>query len=646
MNICGIYKGKGGDMLGDLKKIEKTIKEGKKILVERPEFLNMEIEDVLSELDDGTDEMLHNRWGVAAWVIVETLKGFDSKILVERLSRVRSGIFAYEYAIYILQKDNIINVEEILLEAEQQGKFDEIVSYVSKNIIYKAKTEKQYFLEILDVLDKHKDNRNYYMFLGNYAKYIVAIGMEQKAEKLLGDLKDQSQYDFMYNMQKEWYEKDASEVDKVIGRMLERKSEWSKKAFIDLLETSLYYGDEQFDYYFIKTENLISENEDFQQRIIPAFVKYITNNYGKDDIASDFKYKQVIEFLEKVPEQSAKLKLKFVQTVYIIDKMPDTLKDIFLKIITTSFDKEQNILNIVSGYLYRELRKGDWEIVLQLMFKVFAANNYLEDFEQYFKVMESISTMLTNHIGEVMVEVVKYLLEGGKERFFFGLGLLKEIGDFKSLYNVGDGDALLIINDAQRIRLVKGALYYFIVESKKICEMVFQLMEFPTESGDEYVKFCMQEVYENYPMAMTNVAKKYAVANNKSQASLAKEVLSAYEKKSMEQKGNYKIKDLKISSEHQNIYQRAMNEQNKMINKKANAESAFFGFFKSRNLKYGERYAHITIGRKNEKSYQINRYTKHKYEAEMPGQYVRDPVKYMLKKSSFFREVVLDEISD
>ena len=44
--------------------IEKALNSGEEILKQRPELYEMDCETLLDELDDGTEEMIHNRWGL------------------------------------------------------------------------------------------------------------------------------------------------------------------------------------------------------------------------------------------------------------------------------------------------------------------------------------------------------------------------------------------------------------------------------------------------------------------------------------------------------------------------------------------------------------------------------------------------------
>ena len=90
-------------MITDKKEIESVLQIGEKILLDHPELYNMSLDEVLVKLDDGTEQMLHNRWGVTAWMVVQSLECFDVKNLVIQLSEIDSGILTYEYAGYLLQ---------------------------------------------------------------------------------------------------------------------------------------------------------------------------------------------------------------------------------------------------------------------------------------------------------------------------------------------------------------------------------------------------------------------------------------------------------------------------------------------------------------------------------------------------------------
>lgn len=628
--------------------VESVLKEGERILSERPELAEMSIHDMLNELDNGTEQMIHNRWAVAAWLVIKSLKGFEPKMLMEPLSEVDSGVLTYEYAGYLLQSKYKVSMVELILEADECGKFDKIISYVTENIIYEEKLYEQYITKILNMMENHKGCNNYYAFLMHYAKHIVDMDAQKLVEGLVSDLGGQAHYDFMRIMRWEWYQKDAAEANEVIGRMLGHGSVWSKKVAIDFLEASLHYGKEVFHQYFFQMESLVLESEELWQMLIPVFVKYVIEvcDGGKSELEPV--YKRVFEHLEKIPEGSLNIKSSFIQAIQWTEDIPDKLENIFKTIISYSFDRDRRILDMLDSHLYRQLTKGNWKAVLHVMLEVFTANKYFSHYREFFDVMNSVHSGLLKYTEEVTVEALGYMLSGGGEQFFFGAGLLDEVGDLKRLHTRMDDssfDFAVTFDDKQMIRLMKGALYY-IADNKRICHMAFQLLEFSEESNETYMEFCTTEVYGNYPATMHEVAENYKTVANQKQVYLAEIVLEMHERLLNERKLSYEIRDLQISREHQYIYRRAMQEQNRMINKMANEKSVLGQLFKSSTLKYGTRNAYISFGRKDEKFYQVNPYMHHEYHMEIPAVYAKDPVEYELKRRTFLEEVMHNEASD
>ncbi|GEM_PF-2232546 len=635
-------------MIRNREEVENVLNEGEKILSKRPELAEMSIHDLLNELDDGTEQMIHNRWGAAAWLVIKSLKSFEAKMLVEQLSEVDSGVLTYEYAGYLLQSKYKVSMVELILEADECGKFDKIISYVTENILYEEKLHEHYITKILNMMKSHKEYNCYHAFLMHYAKHIVDMDAQKLVEGLLGHLDGQAYYDFMRVLRWEWYQKDVAEVNEVIGRMFGHGSLWSKKVAIDFLEASLNYGKKVFHQYFFQLESLVLESEELWQMLIPVFVKYVIEVCVGAEAELEPVYKRVFEHLEKIPEGSLNIKSSFVQSLQWTEEIPDKLENILKTIISYSFDRDRRILDMLDSYLYRQLLKGNWKVTLHIMLEVFTANKYFSHYKEFLDAMNLVNSELLRYTEEVTAEALGYILWGGGAQFFFGVSLLAEVGDLKRLHtrtNDSSFDFAVKFDDKQMIRLMKAALYY-IADNKRICHMAFLLLEFSEESNETYMGFCQTEVYGNYPTTMHEVAKNYKTVENQKQAYLAETVLEMHERLLNERKLSYEIRDLQISREHQYIYHRAMQEQNRMINKMANEKSVLGQLFKSNTLKYGTRNAHISFGRKDEKFYQVNPYMHHEYHMEIPAFYAKNPVEYEHKRRIFLEEVMHNEASD
>lgn len=631
-------------MLTDEKEMLNVLNIGKEILSEHPEFLSMELNDVMNELDDGTDEMIHNRWGVAAWLVVNRISSFETKELIKYLSKIDSGILTYEYAGYLLQTEYHVNMEELILEADQFGEFDKIVLYVCENISFWTELHQEFISAIISMLGRHKNYRGYQTFLTKYAHHIMNMGAQRLTENILGDLTEQSQYDCMRALRREWYEKDKVEASDVIGRMLERQSIWSKKAAIDFWEMSLYYDVYVFCHYFNEIELLISKNDEFWKMVIPVLVEYVVIISSQSNKVDEKLHSCIMDYLKRIPKGSVEEKRCFLGSVVWNEKIPEDLVQIFELIIVSSFEKDHQILDILDDYLYRQLQEKKYELVCQMLLKVFVTNKFSSKYQDFFETFNSICYELSGkYVVEVTKDAVKYMLLGGIEQYFFGLGLLEKVGNLKKLYD--ESDTKIKLSDAQMVRLMKGVLYYA-SDNKKICHTAFQLLMFSSANCDAYMKLCLEEVFENYPETMYEIGEKYKMGKDEQQANLSNKIIKRYEQMSEERNQSYKIKDLNPSREHQYIYHKAQMEQNHRINKMANEASVFAKLFPSRIMKYGKRNAHIVIGKKNEKFYQVNPYMEHKYQVELPTMYINDPVDFELRRRAFLREVELGAIGN
>ena len=107
----------------------------------------------------------------------------------------------------------------------------------------------------------------------------------------------------------------------------------------------------------------------------------------------------------------------------------------------------------------------------------------------------------------------------------------------------------------------------------------------------------MEEVYGNYPGTFFEIAENYKKVNESKQVDLANRVIKVHNRILKERELCYKIKDLRPSRIHQNIYRKARMDQNRQMNERAHKESFFAQMFPSEILKYGNRSGFIVIGR-------------------------------------------------
>ena len=119
--------------------IEHVLKRGKEILNEHPEMYEKTYQEVLNILDDGTREMIHNRWGVTARMLAENMNVTNLTDLVDGLAKevefCGRKTLTCEYAGYLLQQEYGVDLIELLFLAGEKGVIDRIISFVRRIFI-------------------------------------------------------------------------------------------------------------------------------------------------------------------------------------------------------------------------------------------------------------------------------------------------------------------------------------------------------------------------------------------------------------------------------------------------------------------------------------------------------------------------------
>ena len=634
-------------MASNREKIEDVLYKGQAILSSRPELADMDLHDIINDLDDGTPEMLHNRWGVAAWVFVKSINDFTMQSLVESLSNVESGLLTYVYTGYLLLTRYGVNLEELLLCADKCDKFEKIVPFVSENLIYETELYEKSILPIMCMMEKHLEHSSYHPFLRKYSEHITSFKAQKLVEERIGDINEQVKYDLMNYLCAGWYADNLEEASNYIERLLNRKGLLNKKLAIKFLDVSLHYNKSIFQKHFGQLEDMALAENQLWLTMIPLFVKYVVNENNNTEHDPDNIQPRVFTYLEKIPERTLDEKYEFLDCIVYQESISERLELIIKAILGQSFCKEQRFLNILDHYLYTYLQKNEWIYVLKLMRKVFIVNHYSVDYKNFFHALNLVAEKIVNYSAEITCQALKDVLSRDIGCLFFGLGLLLECGNIHALIKKEDTTNSILpptLTNTQMIQVAKTILY-FSPDTQKACHIAFQLLELSNDSNEQYIEFCLEEIFENYPSTMYKVAEQYIAATEGSQVALAQKIKHAYEQQLAAKKRCYEIKDLRPSREHDYIYRKALAEKNRIMRKQIREESFLASLFSSRFLKYGARNAHIMIGRKGEMIFQVSPYAHIQHEVELPTLYMHDPVDFALKKQAYLKEVTDDASS-
>jgi len=499
-------------MFFDREEIEKTLINAEQLLINQPELADMKLKDVINSLDS-TEQMIHDRWGVAAMLVCKAIKNWDLVNLVKQLSVVESGCLTYEYVGYILQNKHEIDMEALLLEADEQGEFESIVRYVNCNLQFLTEIKQQYICSFLQMLEKHVESNSYYSVVSNYAKGIATCNAYWTIMNSLGDLNSRVQYDLMNHLSREWYHHDVIEANRAMECLLEHKSEWSQKAAIDFIESSMYYDITVFETHFPQMENMLLKSNILWLRIITVLVKYVMLCSNRD--GTNHFYIRVMEYVEKIPTDTTDAKRRFLEAIQWAKEIPKDLQEIFQAIIVEPFESNECPLYVLDTILYTQIKNGKFETVMDNILTVFSVNGYYQQCTEFFDGLSSVIGELSKHSVKITKAALSYMLAYDIAQVQVGLELLMRVGKLTTLRHEED----VRFSNAQLIRMLKAAVYLYF-DAPKICNIAFQLLDFVDGNSDQYISFCMDEVYENYSETLFEVSKNYISSGTDSQIQL------------------------------------------------------------------------------------------------------------------------------
>lgn len=626
-------------MISDRNKIEEVLKYGEAILSQQDDLKNVPFDEILDLFDDGTQEMIHNRWGVLAQVIIASITNWETKALVEHLGKIECPPLAYEYVGYALQSTHEVVLEELLIEAAASRYFDTIIKYVSSNLQYKVDLHLHLVNPFLIMLEKYSDHSAYHSILRYYAIGIAACNGCLAVVTEIMPISREVQYQLTYNLRRYWFTDKPDEANNQIGVFLSQNTMWAWKVAIDYCEWNMPSDNTILEMYFPQIDELVDRHDELKLHVISLLVEYILQTFQEKE--KHTQYPIIVSKLKLLLKQVPSAKDRFFEKFEYLNDYPLDLYDIFQDTLSIPLDDNSDTLKHLDNCFSFMLEKKDCQIVLDNMFKCFSVNKYRSHFSVFFNSLDSAMYAFSEYALQITDLALAYVMASDLDKMFFGLGLLVKLGNVKGLYNKKkeeDPSYSGEYDENQLIQVMKAVLF-FTVDEDQISHIAFSLLYLAKGTTQKYLQFCMETVFYDYPIKMHEVSASYAQTGLPAQAELVVLVKKAYASKVELQEKARAIPDLYPSHEHERIYRRAQREQSREISKKANEKSIFFSLFARRVLKYGRRSGHVIKGAKNQQFYQSSPYQELRYEHHLPMTYVMDPVEYSMRKYAFLQEV-------
>ena len=491
----------------------------------------------------------------------------------------------------------------------------------------------------LQTLEQHREHHTYHSILHYYAVGIAACDGFLEVVKQLNPITSEVQYNLIYNMRRYWFAQKPDEANTQIGIFLGQHSNLAWKAAIDYCEWSLPCDKFVLDRYYLQIDNLVSKHDELKDHVISMLVEYIlqTSQEKEGHPEYDTIYSKLRQLLKQAPSGV----LKFIQKIEYLKDYPDDINQIFQDILSSPSNNPATILNHLDTCFLFLSEKGNYQSVLHDMFAFFSSNKYRVNYLSFFDTLDSTLPALSQHATQITDLAISHILSSNLDRLFFGLGLLVKLGSIKELYNIkieNEPNYSGSFDEQQLIRVMKAVLFYA-VDDEQICHIAFLLLYLAKGTSVNYINFCIDSVFLDYPIKMYDISKSYLNSAVPTQAKLAKLVEESYSAREALLEKARSIPDLYPSHEHQVIYHRAQQVQSRQISKRADEMSVLNDLFSRRVLKYGRRNGHVIKGSGDQQFYQSCPYQEFRCEHHLPVTYVTDPVEYSTRRYDFLQEV-------
>lgn len=585
---------------------------GDQYIKEHPEVLKLSIDDIFENLNDGTKEMIHMRWAIMVRVSMKKLEKYDYVSIVNYLVSILEKNLMCEYIGYILQEEYSIRLMKVMLTAFEMGVVQDVLPAVIANIPYEKEIEMGEFDTLLKILDNQKENRSIDQLLINYATLIVK---EHKEEEIINKYCVEENLMFerlMYYFSYDLFRREVAVGNKIIGRLLTVEKNWCNRTAIDFLGRSVGYDNSGFDNYFEDMEELCRNNQEYWSKLIPVYIEYLELPEGL------FKRK-VYHRLLNVREGSIEEKRTFARTFYYKELKSEEVNQILDEFLKVSFDKDKQILDGLDYVLSTKIEKDIVDGV-NILLNIFSINHYSVD-DEFLEILEQVCSELIKNQGYILKYVFDAIVNGYQYKFAFAIQLYKKVLDISKAETYFENNNY---SEDQYIDILKAVLY-FTIEPKKICFLAFAMLV-NMRTTERYYEVCQKEIYKNYPGTIIDMANKFRLKDNLNQKKIAEMLIACNDTHLQAIENVYADKDFRPSLERTYIYRRAQREQNKRMNEEVNKHSIVGQLFSSRKMKFGKRYAYVQNTGKENFSYQVSNYGEHKFELELPKQYVKNPL--------------------
>ena len=610
----------------DLKKIECVLGVADRIIKGNPDLLRKTTDEIFDDLDDGTQEMRRNRWGVMARAAMTRLTGTNINEILAFLYTIKENNLLCEYIGYILQSELNISLLELQIEAHKEAADKKILPFVVRFIEYEKSCRMGTLDIILEIIQDVKDGSEAYQFIQNYAKLVVRDVKESEVLRRFIAGYSEALEQLTVQIGIVLFRKRPEDAEQWTDVLLHELSDHCKRMGICFLYRSTFYGYALFEKHFSYIESSLCQNEQFWEGLIPVYIRYLSDH--PDGIYRD----QVKGRLMQCKDGSQAQKRICIQELKYCDCDSGFRdgSDVIEQLISTPFGIDNKMLNDLD-YYFKWKAQRDCAGVLEQLYRLYKENKYALD-HQFLEALPQTCMIFRNESEGITGYWYDRLIHGDKYEFYFSIEIFQKILPLDQL------ESFLELQELVRSEMLLGmeGILLFTPDENKIADLAFLLAD-KIKDNELYFEFCKEKIYSNYSSVLTEKAKSYAASNNLYRAELAEKILAYDQEYKRKMQKGYEDKDYRINEDRYRKYQTAMAEQNRKIQEEAR-EGSFFGrYFPDRKMKYGRKIAFVQTVQKGELKYQVNAYAEFRYSMELPRKFLNYPVEFVYMKLDYLQ---------
>lgn len=601
------------------------------IIDQRSDIQDLSVEDLLNVLDDGSQEMRHYRWNIAAILYVERIEFYSYDYLATELATHIFPEYLCEYIMFLLQKEHNICSITLSRTALQQGTFVQIFPFVQKNIRYEDKVEKNNIMDFFYVMPNVPQKKEYYFF-SDFSQKIVENNLEDFAFAELINSKPEKAKMLLSILLEQTYNKNTDIGDSYL-RILLHSTEpiyWIDAITAGII-CSLKKHVRIFEECFCTLQEIKREKQAWE-KLIPCYVEYVL---CQDKDKNEEINLNVLDSLGEIKNTSIENKLIFLRAITYRKDISAALELIRQSICRMPFEKKNEALAAMEDYYYHFRQKLNTEEVLKELHDIFIINDYnIANYHEFFDLFQNLLSEYNDKQSVIWQYFISALYDKKEESVAFALGLFEYAVTYSGII---DQITELEINEDTACLTIK-LLSALSLHHDQVCLFSFELARFLPDNSPQYLKTFLENIYISYPYTCQKAAQKYDSSPLRLQQEIARQAISRYQQDNDDQDKWRTVPDLWPSMERQMVARRAAIQQNQKINKMAHEESFFAQLFPNHVMKYGKRSGFIRhLGHTNY-AYQTSEYMSFETSMELSATYTKTPVEWYLNRRKVLEE--------